>query len=131
MATVVTKDRVAFADTDASGRIHFMLAMRYFEIGEREALRVLGIKAGDPSRGGYEIPRVHIECNYHHALYYDDEIDIHATCSVIKTSSLTWDIKVYCREELCISGNMVTVLLDPETHESMKVPEDWREKLLA
>ena len=46
--------RVAFPDTDASGRIHFTAMLRYFESAEIEFLRALGFIAGfhgDKQRG--------------------------------------------------------------------------------
>ncbi|UOF89613.1 acyl-CoA thioesterase [Fodinisporobacter ferrooxydans] len=130
MKTFVTRERVAFCETDAAGIIHFASAMRYFELGEREAMRQLGIKVGDSNRGGQEFPRVHITCTYHKSLYYDDLIEIRSTCVNIGNSSMIWDFKIYRDEELCISGEMTVCMIDSETRRPMRVPDRWRDFLL-
>ena len=42
MSDFIHRVRVAFVDTDASGRIHFTAMLRYFEAAEQEFLRSLG-----------------------------------------------------------------------------------------
>jgi len=130
MTTFRTQDRVSLSDTDASGLIHFMYAMRYFEIGEREAMRAIGVKVGDVTRGGFHLPRVHVSCDFHRPLFYDDEIQILSTCMAVKNSSITWEIRVLKENELCLSGQMVTVFVDTVTLKPAPVPEAWRQALL-
>lgn len=43
MKILASSDRVALCDTDASGIVHSMFIMRFFEVGEREVLRAMGI----------------------------------------------------------------------------------------
>ncbi len=131
MQTFISRERVAFFETDAAGIIHFMFALRYFEIGEREALRVAGIKHGDVRRGGVPLPRVHVSCDYHQPLYYDDEIEIHTTCMAIGNASIDWNFKIFRNDELCISGGMTVVLLDEKSGKSRRIPDDWRRKLVS
>jgi acyl-CoA thioester hydrolase len=130
LKTFVVRERVAFCETDASGILHFMAPLRYFEIGEREAMRAAGVRVGDSRRGGYELPRVQLSCEYHRPLYYDDEIEIHTTCLAIKNSSILWEHKVYREGALCISAQMTVVLVDPEQRRPMRVPDTWRRALL-
>lgn len=131
MKTFVTPERVAFFETDASGIIHFMFALRYFEIGEREAMRSVDVKIGDVNRGGREFPRVHLGCDYHHPLYYDDEIEIHTTCKSIGNTSLTWGHEIYRGNELCISGELKVVLVSSKTYRPERIPDEWRRVLLS
>lgn len=130
MPTFVTRERVAFSETDAAGIMNFATAMRFFEIGEREALRGLGVRIGDVGRGGQELPRVHVSCDYHRPLLYDDEIAIHTVCTRIGNSSLTWQFQIYRDEELCISGKMVVSAIDSESKRPIRIPDTWREWLL-
>ncbi|WP_028963310.1 acyl-CoA thioesterase [Sulfobacillus thermosulfidooxidans] len=123
------EERVSFFETDASGIVHFMFVLRYFEIGEREALRMAGIKVGDPGRGGVHIPRVHVEVNYHHPLFYDDQIEVRTLCERIGRTSLTWHHEIYRGDERCVSGTMITVLLNKETGLPQPIPCQWRRYL--
>jgi acyl-CoA thioesterase FadM len=56
--------RVNWVDTDASGRIHYTAALRYFEVPEHAVMR--GV-FGD---GLFEMPRVHVEADYQNELRY-------------------------------------------------------------
>jgi|SRR5579875_186668 len=131
MKTFITRERVAFFETDASGIMYFGAASRYFEIGEREALRGIGVKVGDSMRGGQELPRVHVTTDYHKPLFYDDEIEIHTECTSIRNSSLIWNFKIYRGEELCISGEMTVCAIDSEFRRPIRIPDSWREYLLG
>lgn len=130
MKTFVTRDRIAFYETDASGIIHFMFALRLFELGEREAMREAGIKIGDSRRGGHEFPRVHLSCDYHSRLFYDDLVEVQTTCLNIGNSSILWGFKIYREDELCLSGEMKVVSLNEKGH-PQRVPDEWRKKLLS
>ena len=126
--TFCVAERVAFFETDASGIIHFMFVLRYFEVGEREALRTAGIKVGDPSRGGEHLPRVHVDVEYHRPLFYDDPIEIRTQCHHIGRTSITWHHDIYRADERCVSGTMTTVLIDREGRPQV-VPNSWRRSL--
>ena len=60
--------RVAWVDTDASGRIHWSSAFRWAELAEHRLLAGLG-RSRDEA-GGY--PRRAAEVTYHRALEFDD-----------------------------------------------------------
>ena len=77
--------RVAFVDTDASGRIHFTAMLRYFEAAELEFLRWLGFSYRAAPHTGY--PRVRVECEYRSAIVFDDELDIAVSVKRIGSSS--------------------------------------------
>ncbi|GMA51370.1 hypothetical protein GCM10025857_27270 [Alicyclobacillus contaminans] len=108
-----------------------MFALRYFEMGEREAMRTIGVKIGDVRRGGTEFPRVHLVCDYHRPLYYDDVIEIRTVCRAIGRSSITWGHQIYRDGELCISGQMKVVHVDSQTGRPRRVPDAWRAHLLG
>jgi acyl-CoA thioester hydrolase len=130
MKTFVVRERVNFFETDAEGMLHFMFALRLFEVGEREAMRQVGVKVGDARRGGRELPRVHVECDYHQRLYYDDEVEVHTTCKAIGNTSLLWEFRVYRENELCISGSVKTVLVARDGRPE-RVPDEWRNRLMG
>jgi len=79
--------RVAFPDTDASGRIHFTAMLRYFEAAEIEFLRSMGYQYRDAPEIGF--PRVRVECEYRSAIGFDDLLDISVTVKRVGSSSYT------------------------------------------
>ncbi|WP_026963128.1 acyl-CoA thioesterase [Alicyclobacillus herbarius] len=131
MKTFIVRERVAFCETDASGIMHFASPLRYFEIGEREAMRSINVRAGDSRRGGMELPRVNLTCQYHQPLYYDDEIEIHSTCTCIRNSSMIWQHEIYRDGELCVSGQLTCVHVDKDTRRPVRIPDEWRIGLLG
>ena len=70
-------------DTDASGRIHYTAALRYFEIAEHGLLRELFGGAGTPSTRSFGLPRVHVEADYAAALSYPDQFKCTARVAAV------------------------------------------------
>src|SRR5262249_57723789 len=58
MASIELRRRIRWADADAAGRLHFPRIFEYFEEGEGELLRSVGITMFD--RGGWGFPRQHV-----------------------------------------------------------------------
>lgn len=83
------RDRVRWADTDASGRIHFTAMFRWFEYAEQEFLRSHGLTLNDLMDERVNLPRVHVEANYRAALTYDDAVEIHVGVERVGRSSAT------------------------------------------
>jgi len=68
--------RVRWVDTDASGRIHYTAAFRYFEIAEWELFR----RAGIPLRGHegeFGLPRKEVTATFHETITVDDKLAVH------------------------------------------------------
>lgn len=84
---------VAFADTDASGWMHFPHAFRYFEFAEHEFLKQAGLLVFDRAQGGW--PRVKATCEYEHPLVTGDRIEVRLLVSRIGTSSVTWEFEIH------------------------------------
>ncbi len=127
MKVFETLERVALCDTDASGIVHFMFVLRFFEVGEREAFRSLGIKVGDPAHSGIHLPRVHVEISYHCPLFADDLITIRTNCERIGRTSMVWHHQIFREDTVCASGTMTVVLVDPQTTQPIEIPQHWRE----
>src|SRR5450755_2450655 len=99
--------RVAFPDTDASGRIHFTAMLRYFEAAEIEFLRSLGYRYRDAPDIGF--PRVRVECEYRSAVGFDDELDIAVSVKRVGTSSYTLEFAALKEGAEAASGSIVVV----------------------
>ncbi len=102
---------VAFADTDASGWMHFPNIFRYVEEAEHEFLRSRSVLVFDRARGGW--PRVKVSCDYKRPLLHGDRIEVQLAAPRIGASSITWAFEVLgAGGESAALGSMTTVRVD-------------------
>jgi acyl-CoA thioester hydrolase len=99
---------VAFADTDASGWMHFPNIFKYVEAAEHAFLQSRGVLVFDRALGGW--PRVKVDCEYQQPLLTGDRFEVLLEISSIGTSSLTWAFQVLNVEgKIAAHGGMTTV----------------------
>jgi len=118
--------RVAFPDTDTSGRIHFTAMLRYFESAEIEFLRALGFRYRDAPEVGF--PRVRVECEYRSAVGFDDELDIAVSVKRVGTSSYTLEFAALKDGVTAANGSIVVVCVG-RPGRAQALPEVLREAL--
>jgi YbgC/YbaW family acyl-CoA thioester hydrolase len=107
----VERMRVAWVDTDASGRIHYTAALRYFEAAEHALLRRL-FAQGSPIERTFGLPRVHVEADYKAPLHYPDEFECSARVTALGRSSVTFGYEIRRDGSVCIVGRIVAVAVD-------------------
>lgn len=87
--------RVAFAETDMAGLVHFSNYFRFMEIAEHGFFRSLGFsvvaRKNDPAVGW---PRVHASCDYSEPIHFEDEIEIQLLIAKKKSKALTYVFKM-------------------------------------
>ena len=85
-------------------------------------------------------PRVHVECDFHGAIRYDDELMIDAHVDFVGRSSwkVVFGVRGVAADEteqqalsLLAKGQMVMVAMDPKTQHARSLPDELREALLA
>jgi acyl-CoA thioesterase FadM len=84
-------------------------------------------------------PRVHVECDFHSAVLYDDQLSVEATVERVGSSS--WTVAFTARvlpqdenplitssenEAIAARGKMVIVTMDPQTQKARALPEELR-----
>ena len=126
------KLRVAWVDTDASGRIHYTAALRYFEVAEHGLMRdLLGGATGPGPNRPFSLPRVHVEADFKLALRYADEFTCRARVAHVGTSSVSYRFEIAdARGELAIEGRIVAVATDLEGRKT-PLPDVLRKALEA
>jgi len=122
--------RVNWIDTDASGRIHYTAALRYFEIAEHGLMRALFGAAGSALTRSFGLPRVHVEADYAATLTYPDEFQCSARVAAVGRTSVTYRFEAHRSHDdlLCLTGKIIAVAVGPEGT-SMPLPADFREVL--
>lgn len=125
MITHVEKLRVRWVDTDASGRIHYIAAFRYFEVAEWELFRRAGISLRNHEKT-FGFPRVSVSATFHVPLFADDEVAVHIRPEQVGTTSITFALEVFREETLCISGKVTSVFIGDQG-KPIAVPEPIRQ----
>jgi acyl-CoA thioester hydrolase len=97
--------RVAWADTDAGGRIHWTAVFRWAELAEHALLRRLGRAATEA--GPY--PRRSTDAIYHRALEFDDEIEVQLAVGSAGRTSVTFSWRIVRGDELCVEGHHTVI----------------------
>ena len=119
--------RVNWIDTDASGRIHYTAALRYFETAEHGLMRKLFGGAQHAGTRSFGLPRVHVESDYPAMLTYPEEFSCTARVAAVGRTSVTYSFEAYRASDdvLCLSGKIVAVAVDA-AGQSMPLPDDFR-----
>jgi len=115
--------RVAWADTDASGRIHFTAAFRWAEVAEHALLHRLGLVPPGNADG---FPRRHVEATYHQPLRFADEFDLVLTAERVGRTSVTYVWQAVRDSQVCVEGRTVTVHVDGDGTPTL-LPQALRE----
>jgi acyl-CoA thioester hydrolase len=121
----VERTRVAWVDTDASGRIHFTAAFRWAELAETGLTRKLG-----PLDGWGSFPRRRVEADYLRVLVFDDEIEIRLWVEKVGTTSVTYAWTISKDGEPYVEGRHIAVHVD-EAGRPEPLPEQVRAALAA
>ena len=101
--------RVAFGDTDVSGRLYWGAMFRIFERAETELWRSIG--AFDVYG---HLPRVQAQAEYPRAMQFDDELDVTAEVVRVGRSSVEIAFHVERGGETVGRGSTVAVWVDDE-----------------
>jgi YbgC/YbaW family acyl-CoA thioester hydrolase len=106
------KLRVQWVDTDASGRIHYTAALRYFEVAEHGLMRRL-MGGVTPWAQDFGLPRVHVEADYKLALRFQDEITCSARVAHVGNTSASYAYEIRnLAGEVAIVGKIAVVAVD-------------------
>ena len=99
--------RVAWVDTDASGRIHFTAAFRWAEATETSLWRKLGLVEGESG----DWPRRQVEADFRRPLVFEDEVEVRLRVDEVGTTSVTFAWDVVHDGEVAIAGRHTAVHL--------------------
>ena len=103
--------RVAFAETDMAGIVHFANFYRYMEEAEHAFFRSLGrsVNERQPDGSIFGWPRVAASCNFKAPAFYEDVLEIHAIVERIGVKSLTMRYEFFRGETPIAKGSMKIV----------------------
>jgi len=128
-ASLKTRRRVEFRDTDAAGIVHFSAFFFWMESAEHELLRSIGLHVIErqPDGSEYSWPRVSVSCDYRSAVRFGDEIDIAVHVAELGRSSVTYRFVFEHDGRAVAEGRVVAVrcLVRPGGRlQAVAIPED-------
>ena len=135
--SVISRQRVRYAETDQMGIVYYANYLVWFEIGRVEVLRNLGLTYHElETQHKLILPVVEATCRYRAPARYDDEILIESRPSLLRGSVLKFAYRIF-REardgeerKLLAEGETVHVVCD-ENLQRMPLPEEYAKALKA
>ena len=126
------EERVRWGDVDAASIIFYGAYIRFFEFAETELFRAVGL----PYSVMFEeldiwLPRVHLECDFHHAAQLDDLLEVSVFVGRIGNKSMRLDFEVRRKgDELVIAhAHFVLAAVRRDTFETVIIPDELRHRL--
>jgi len=137
MKKFTIEERVRWGDVDAAGIIFYGSYIRFFEIGETELFRAVGLPYGKVfDELNIWLPRVHLECDFHRAAQMDDLLQVSVYVGRIGRTSLRLNFEVRKKneageieQELMATAHFVLVSTDRENLKPLPVPQVLRRAL--
>ncbi|MGH7127156.1 MAG: acyl-CoA thioesterase [Planctomycetaceae bacterium] len=129
-----TTRRVAFAETDMAGIVHFANFYRYMEEAEHAVLRTVGLRVIEKQADGTTLswPRVAASCEFEAPAFYEDVLTISVSVERLGTKSLTLAYEFFRDEALIATGRMTAVCClfrDGEEMEPIAIPAEIRARI--
>ena len=126
------EERVRWGDVDAASIIFYGAYIRFFEFAETELFRAVGL----PYSVMFDeldvwLPRVHLECDFHHAAQLDDllEVAVYVGRFGIKSMHLNFEVRRKGEELLIADAHFVLASVRRDTFETVPIPGELRSRL--
>jgi acyl-CoA thioester hydrolase len=129
--TFFTPIKVRFIETDAQGHVNFAHYLAYFDFGLTEYLHAIGYSYQEMLAEHVDMLYVRSDCEYKARAYFDDVLNIYARAQRIGNTSVTYafeSVKAGSGETTA-TGHIVTVIVDLETKQPIRVPNRLREAI--
>jgi acyl-CoA thioester hydrolase len=126
------EERVRWGDVDAARIIFYGAYIRFFEFAETELFRSVGLPYGVIfDQLDVWLPRVHIECDFHHAAQLDDLLEVSVYVGHIGTKSfrLNFEVRRKGEEQLIADAHFILVSVRRDTFETIPLPKELIERL--
>jgi YbgC/YbaW family acyl-CoA thioester hydrolase len=125
-------ERVRWGDVDAASIIFYGAYIRFFEFAETELFRAVGL----PYSVMFDeldiwLPRVHLECDFHHAAKLDDllEVSVYIGSFGNKSMHLNFEVRRKGEDLLIATAHFVLAAVRRDTFETVLIPDELRQRL--
>jgi YbgC/YbaW family acyl-CoA thioester hydrolase len=125
--------RVQFYETDAAGLVHFSWFFKYMEEAEHALWREAGLSIHAPD-GEYGFPRVSTSFDFHRALRFEQEFDVHIRITAITRKSIQYTCLLSDGDTRIATGSLTIVCVKRRPDGPMaavEIPPEIRDRLQA
>lgn len=91
--------RVRYAETDGMGVVYHANYFVWFEVGRCELLRSLGGTYREMETSGMRLPVIEAHCEFRTPAYYDDELEVSTTGSLLSSVRVKFCYQVIRRAD--------------------------------
>ena len=126
------EERVRWGDVDAAQIIFYGAYIRFFEFAETELFRAVNLPYGVLFEElDVWLPRVHLECDFHHAARLDDLLEVSVYVGRFGNKSMRLDFEVRRKgdEQLIARAHFVLASVKRDTFETVPIPEELKKRL--
>ena len=126
------EERVRWGDVDAASIIFYGAYIRFFEFAETELFRSVGLPYGVMfDELDIWLPRVHLECDFHHAAQLDDLLEVSVYVGRFGNKSMRLDFEVRRKgDDLIIAdAHFVLAAVRRDSFETVPIPDELRKRL--
>jgi len=122
---------VRYGDLDPQGHVNNAKYLTYFEQARVYYFVELGLFRRDQSFMEIGVIVADIHITYYAPTHYDDHIKVGVRTSKIGNKSMAVEQCVMDADsgEVYASGTVILVTFDYESHKTIPVPQNWREKI--
>lgn len=129
--TNISRFKVRYAETDQMGIVYYANYFVWMEIGRTNLLRDVGITYKELEKSGVILPVAKAFAKYVASSYYDDDISVHSTVTVLSGPRIRIDYKIYRAEDtLVCMGYTEHAFMSLETRKVIKCPEELASKVV-
>ena len=120
--------RVRFYHTDGMQVTHHANYILWFEAARVEFFRQAGIPLGDMIRDEIVF---HVEVDYHHSSYYDDELEVHAKIVKLTRAQIVFAYEIVRPKDgaTIVTGKTKGTFTSVETGKIIRLPMKYYERL--
>lgn len=132
MTKYTIEERVRWGDVDAASIIFYGAYIRFFEFAETELFRAVGLPYGVMFEElDVWLPRVHIECDFHHAAQLDDLLEVSVYVGRFGNKSMRLDFEVRRKGEdmLIARAHFVLAAVKRDSFETVPIPKMLKTRL--
>lgn len=126
------ENTVRFEETDAQGIVFYGNYATFQDETFTEFMEAVGFPYGGLEERGWEVHVVNLELSYRKPASFRDHLTNGMRASAIRDSSI--ELAYECRNDdgdLLVEGSVTHVAVEVETGEPVRVPEDFREAVVA
>jgi acyl-CoA thioester hydrolase len=122
---------VRYSDLDAQGHLNHARYFSFMEEARFKYLVAVGLWTDTTDFNAVGQIVAEAACRYKRPVFIGQTVDVAVRMAQLGNKSMELEYRLTVGEDEVAAGRTVQVAYDYDTHRSMPVPPEWREKILA